>query len=488
MMSRRRSLVGAVSRGTQRFLVYLCVAALVAPVPAHAKRSKRTSEATRDRDGRGGEPGVDTQSTAESIDSEQAGDTGVFTDGPAAHGDQVVDPAELPGRYVAPPVFGSEGEIDEHVHVRQGDTLEHILLMKGIGPSEAYPWLRAAQGAYDLRLVKPKRGFTLHFDRATRQLESVRYEIDGSSLLTLERRPDGTVVGRREALPYFVELKGVAGRIEHGLKPDALEAGVPPEVSSELVDIFGWDLDVGANLHPGDEFRIIYENMWETGKAVPSPGKILGAQVVTNGTTLTAVLFENEDGSGGYYTPEGQALSRDFLRYPLEFRSISSEFSMARYHPILHRWRPHRGVDLAAPRGTAVRAVADGWVKEADWMGGLGRAVQLEHMGDRITTYGHLSEIAPGIQEGATVERGQVIGYVGSTGLATGPHLHYEVEEGGMHLDPMQFEVEPEDPVDSQARRRFDKVRASVVRQLAGLPAADRPWSVSLSSASLRPQ
>ena len=472
MMSRRRSLVGVVPRGTHRFLVFLCVAAILSPSLTHAKRGKRAAEAARDGDDRGADLGLDTGSG----------------DQPAERGDEVVDPAQLPARDESTTAFGSEGEWDEHVHVQRGDTLEHILLMKGLGSAEAYPWLRAAQGAYDLRLVKPKRGFTLHFDRATRQLESVRYEIDDSSLLSLERRSDGTVVGRREALPYFVEVKGVAGRIDRGLKSDSTQAGVPPEVTSDLVDIFGWSIDVGANLHPGDEFRIIYENMWETGKSAPSPGKILGAQVVTNGTTLTAVLFENEDGTGGYYTPDGQALSRDFLRYPVEFRSISSEFSMARYHPILHRWRPHRGVDLAASRGTPVRAVADGWVKEADWMGGLGRAVRIEHMGDRVTTYGHLNEIAPGIKDGATVERGQVIGYVGSTGLATGPHLHYEVEEGGEHLDPMEFEVEPENPVDAQARRRFDKVRASVVRQLAGLPVTDRPWSVSLSAASFRPE
>ncbi len=230
-------------------------------------------------------------------------------------------------------------------------------------------------------------------------------------------------------------------------------AGLPAEVASELVDIFGWDIDVGANLNPGDEFRIIYENMWETGKSAPSPGKNLGAEIVTHGVPFTAVLFEGDDGcrAGGYYAPDGRALSRDFLRYPVEFREISSEFSASRYHPILHRWRPHKGVDLAAPRGTPVRAVADGWVKIAGWMGGLGRAVSLEHVGDRVTTYGHLSDIAPGIQEGASVEQGQVIGYVGSTGLATGPHLHYEVEEGGVALDPMIFEVEPDDPVADQS-------------------------------------
>jgi murein DD-endopeptidase MepM/ murein hydrolase activator NlpD len=475
MMSRRRSLVGVLPRGIAPYLVLLCAASMIVPSFVSAKRGRGPT--VSDGDDQDANRNGDTDGAA----SEQAQ--------PAVSSDVVVDPAEVPERRAQPaPVFGSEGDIDEHVHVRRGDTLDHILLLKGIGPSEAYPWLRAAQGAYDLRLVKPKRGFTLHFDRATHQLESVRYEIDDRSLLTLERRSDGTVVGRREALPYFVEVKGVAVRIEHGLKQDTMEAGLPAEVASELVDIFGWDLDVGANLSPGDEFRIIYENLWETGKAVPSPGQILGAEIVTHGVPLTAVLFENEDGSGGYYAPDGHALSRDFLRYPVEFREISSEFSVARYHPILHRWRPHKGVDLAAPRGTPVRAVADGWVKTAGWVGGLGRAVSLEHVGDRVTTYGHLSAIAPGIQEGAAVEQGQVIGYVGSTGLATGPHLHYEVEEGGIALDPMMFQVEPDDPVADPVRRKFDRVRASVTRSLASLPMNDRPSAVSLSANTLRPE
>lgn len=471
MMSRRRSLVGVLPCGTAPLLVLVCMVSMCLPSLAPAKRWRSAAKAgdddrSVDRNGDAGEPAASDQ--------------------PAA-GDVVVDPSEASARPLPPPpVFGSAGDVDEHVHVRQGDTLDHILLLKGIGPSEAYPWLRAAQGAYDLRLVKPKRGFTLHFDRATRQLESVRYEIDDHSLLTLERRPDGTVVGRREALPYFVEVKGIAGRIDRGLKQDTMEAGLPPEVASDLVDIFGWDLDVGANLNPGDEFRIIYENLWETGKSTPSPGKILGAEIVTRGVPLIAVLFETEDGSGGYYAPDGHALSRDFLRYPVEFREISSEFSVARYHPILHRWRPHKGVDLAAPRGTPVRAVADGWVKEAGWMGGLGRAVSLEHVGDRVTTYGHLSDIAPGIQDGASVEQGQVIGYVGSSGLATGPHLHYEVEEGGVALDPMIFQVEPDDPVAEPFRRKFDRVRASLTRSLASLPVSDRPSAVSLSANTLR--
>ena len=386
------------------------------------------------------------------------------------------------GRDVATPAYASSGGYDVHVHVRRGDSLEYILAMKGLGPAESAPWVYAARGVYDLRKVRPKRGFTLQFDRTSGELKAVRYEIDNRTLLTLERRQDGLIDARREALPYFVQTRAIAGRIDQGLKSDTAAAGLPEQLVSELVDIFGWDMDVGANLSPGDEFRIIYEAMWEPGKAAPMGGKILGAQIVSRGYPFTAVLFERSDGSGGYYRPDGQAWSRDFLRYPVEFREISSEFSGSRYHPILHRWRPHRGVDLAAPRGTPVRAAADGWVKDARFMGGLGRAVRLEHAGDRVTTYGHLNEIAPGIAPGSQVERGQVIGYVGATGHATGPHLHYEVEQAGVNLDPMQFEAQRDQPVSPPVRREFEKVRVAVTTQLAKLPVTARPSAVSLSS------
>ncbi len=476
MMSRRRSHVGVSQHGV-RSVVFLCVTTLLMPSLAGA-RSRRSAGAGPDSLGEE-ESRRDTTTPAATFDD--------GTPGSAEPGPSDV-PAEPPATHESrsEATFGVSGEVDEHVHIRRGDTLEHILLLKGLGAAESAPWLRAAQGVYDLRLVQPKRGFSLKFDRATRQLESVRYEIDGRSLLVLQRGADGyTVTGHREALPYFVEVKGAAGRIERGLREDTMEAGVPPGIASEMVDIFGWDLDVGARLAPGDEFRVIYENLWETGKSEATPGKILGAEIITRGQPLTAVLFESEDGSGGYYRPDGGALSRDFLRYPLEYREISSEFSMNRYHPILHRWRPHMGVDLAAPRGTPVRAVADGWVKDAGWMGGLGRAVRLEHMGDRVTTYGHLVEVAPGIKEGVTVEQGQVIGYVGSTGLATGNHLHYEVEEGGTVLDPMEFQAEPDSPVADQQRRAFDRVRAKVTRSLASLTVNDRPTAVSLSAAEV---
>ena len=376
---------------------------------------------------------------------------------------------------------GTRGSAAEHLNVRRGDTLEAILAERGIGTAEARPWLAAAARVYDLRRIHPRRSVNLTFDRATHALEAVRYQIDGRTLLVLEAREDGTIAARRELLPYFVEVKGVAGRIERGLREDAVESGVPARIVSDLADIFGWDVDVAGDLRPGDEFRVVYEDIWQTGGARPEPGNVLGAEIVSRGRATTAVFFEDADGNGGYYRPSGEALSRTFLRYPLEFTEITSDFSLLRRHPILHIFRPHLGVDFAAPRGTPVRAVADGMVSFAGRLKELGRCVRIGHAGALTSCYGHLSGIAPGVQMGAAVKRGQLIGYVGATGLATGPHLHYALDRDGEYVDPLALTGAIEQPVPASARRAFERVQAEMIRQLAALPEMAHPLTVTLS-------
>jgi murein DD-endopeptidase MepM/ murein hydrolase activator NlpD len=380
----------------------------------------------------------------------------------------------------ATPSRGSRGITEEHVHLRRGDTLETVLAAQGVGPHEALPWIAAARDVYDLRLLRPRRGLTLRFDRATRTLEAIHCELDDRSLLVLERRGEG-IHAERARLPYFIEVKGIAGRIDRGLREDAAAAGVPGRVVAQLADIFGWELDLDGGLRPGDQFRVLYENSWQTGDPHPEAGSVLGATIVTGGHEIVAVYFEDPDGNGGYYSPGGEPLSRDVLRYPVEFTEITSEFTPSRPHPILGRSRPHLGVDFAAPVGTPVRAVAGGTVSEAGWAGELGRCVRLDHPGALTTTYGHLSRFAAGVRAGAPIERGQVIGYVGATGLATGPHLHFAIDRDGQYVDPMSLTATSSTRLPVAIRPAFDRVERAVRRQLAALPATTHPLTVSLS-------
>jgi murein DD-endopeptidase MepM/ murein hydrolase activator NlpD len=359
--------------------------------------------------------------------------------------------------------------IEEHLHVRRGDTLGSLLAARGVGAREAQRWIAAASEVFDVRRLRPRRALTLRFERSTRTLVAIRYEIDSRAQLVLEGGAGG-IRAQRTSLPYFVEVKGAAGVIEQGLREDALEAGVPERVVSALADIFGWDLDVANDLLAGDEFRVLYENTWQAGELDPEPGNVLGAELVTHGRRLTAVFFEDEDGRGAYYRPDGSAVSRELLRYPLEFTEITSRFSLVRRHPILRVRRPHLGVDFAAPHGTAVRAVASGVVESAGWVHQLGKTVRIEHAGGLESVYGHLRRVAAGVSAGTRVEQGQIVGYVGATGLATGPHLHFATYREGEYVDPLTLTAEMQASVPDVARSAFARVQTAVRHHLATLP------------------
>jgi murein DD-endopeptidase MepM/ murein hydrolase activator NlpD len=354
-----------------------------------------------------------------------------------------------------------------HVHLERGDTLVGVLGKHGVDVTEAHVWATAAGDAFNLRHMRPGQGLSMRFKALSRQLTEIRYEIDARSLLVVERTSGG-LVGRRETLPYVTETRGVGGEITRDLWQDVVDAGAPPEIAAQLVDILGWDIDF-SRLQPGDEFRVLYENLWIVGAKEGMAGKVVAAQFVSGGHEVTAVLFEDADGRGGYYRPDGPAVGRHFLRYPLEFSRISSTFTHRRFHPVLRRYRPHLGIDFAAPRGTPVRATADGRVTTAGWLSGLGRTVRIDHRDGLRSTYGHLNGIASRIRPGTAVKRGQVIGYVGSTGLATGPHLHYAMQRKGTYVDPLSLRGMSATPVATMSRRAFMRVRDTVSVQLARL-------------------
>jgi murein DD-endopeptidase MepM/ murein hydrolase activator NlpD len=473
-VSKARNLVG-------KLLAFVCLGVLLVPTIVNAKGTKRTSRSSKRT------PVVDTPKSKKSGQAHTAKKTSR-----ASRSVRTPSRASRPGKRYAKRSHrvrharaGARGTVDEHIHVRKGDTVENILAARGVGITEAREWIEATAGVFDLTKIRPRQGLTLRFDRETHALESIRYEVDQRNLLVAEQAGDG-ITARLEDLPYFVEVKGIAGTIERGLRDDTVAAGVPARIAADIADIFGWDVNVETGLSPGDEFRVIYENIWQVGMTVPQAGKVLAAELVVGGKRQTAVLFENEDGEGGYYAPGGEAVSRIFLRYPVEYTEITSEFSLDRFHPIRRERRPHWGVDLAAPYGTAVRAAATGVVSVSGWETGLGNCVRIDHPGDVASTYGHLSKIAPAVVAGAQVERGQVIGYVGSTGLSTGPHLHYELRRSGEHVDPLEFTCEKEPSIAAPLVKQFDRAKREVVRQLAALPRDRQPTSVSLSATLLQ--
>jgi len=263
----------------------------------------------------------------------------------------------------------------------------------------------------------------------------------------------------RDSAPGQFELRVAyaAGTIEHSLFQAGQAAGLSDEIILTLVDIFGWDIDFALEVQAGDTFSVIYEEKYLHGRRI-ADGAVLAAEFSNRGEVHRAIGFRDRSGRIEYYTPEGRNVRRPFLRTPVKYSRVSSSFSAARHHPILKVSRAHRGVDYAAPEGTPVRATASGRVAYAGWNGGYGNLVIIDHGRGYRTLYAHLSRFRPGLRAGQRLRQGAIVGYVGQTGLATGPHLHYEFQVNGVHQDPLAFEPRVATTVPPALRPRFERV------------------------------
>jgi murein DD-endopeptidase MepM/ murein hydrolase activator NlpD len=238
----------------------------------------------------------------------------------------------------------------------------------------------------------------------------------------------------------------------------------------QVARIFATDIDFHTDLRRGDRVSVAYEMIYDSGELV-APGRILAAEFVNDGHAYQAVLFRDDEGVDGYYSPDGANRAKAFLRSPVEFSRVSSGFG-GRFHPIFRNWRAHTGVDFAAPRGTRVIASADGQVISAGPRGGYGNAIEIKHGGGITTLYGHLSGFASGIRAGTRVRQGEPIGYVGSTGYATGPHLHYEFKISGAHQDPLRVALPKAEPVPERLRARFLSIASEARARIDRVSAA----------------
>lgn len=328
--------------------------------------------------------------------------------------------------------------IERHVTVRRGDTFASLLQLYDVDLREALAWHGGTRKTFNLAKLSPGRSLTLFFERETWMLAAIEYRIDSLNVLVAERGVDREVRARVARIPSATELRILAGTLESNMAADCSAAGIPPRITTELADIYAWEIDF-EKLQRGDQFRVVYEvAIGEDGDVVQT-GRVLAAVIESRGRLHTALLHTAEDGTQSYYDLQGRSLDRGLLRYPLEYTRITSGFSSSRLHPILARHRAHQGVDFAAPQGTPVRAMADGVVVYAGWQGQLGRAVRIDHAAPSRyeSVYGHFSRIASTVREGRRVRKGEIIGYVGRTGLATGPHLHLELLVDGQHVNPL---------------------------------------------------
>jgi len=347
--------------------------------------------------------------------------------------------------------------------VRRGDSLARLLAREGVGPRTVHALVTSGREARRLRRLRPGERILLARD-GDGTVTALRYPMGPERTLEVRREGDGY---RARLLQHPLERRQAhaAGVIEDSLFTAAQRAGLSDRLTMALAGIFGWDIDFALDLRPGDRFRVIYEVLYRDGERV-GEGEILAAEFVNRGRVHRAVRYTDPEGRTGYYTPEGRSVRRAFLRTPVAFTRISSRFRLRRRHPVLNRIRAHRGVDYAAPRGTPVKATGDGKVIFRGRKGGYGKVVMIRHGARYVTVYAHLSRFARGLRAGRRVRQGQVIGYVGATGLATGPHLHYEFRVDGVHRNPLTVRLPAARPVPARYREDFRRRTAPLVAAL----------------------
>jgi len=357
--------------------------------------------------------------------------------------------------------------------VRPSDTAESLLARLDVNDAAAAAFLRQDALARTQVLGAPGRTVSAETTDGRNLLRlKVRWAVDNASFqrLVVERQPDGSFASTIETAPLVASLRVGSGSIRSSLFQAADEAGISDAVTTQMVDIFAGDIDFHRNLRVGDRFAVVYETLEADGEPMRT-GRVVSAQFVNAGRTLEAVWFQQPGQRGGYFDFDGRSLERTFLASPMEITRITSGFKM-RFHPIHKTWRAHTGVDYGAPTGSPVRTVGDGSVDFAGWQNGYGNVVQVDHGNGDSTLYAHLSRVD--VRKGQRVERGQRIGAVGSTGWATGPHLHFEFREKGALKDPLEVARRhaPAVELTAQAREQFNRMAGTMRTQLAAVAAS----------------
>ncbi len=353
-------------------------------------------------------------------------------------------------------------EVVTEVSISKGDTIYEIMRDLGVSPQEILELINASKRILNLKRIAPGRVLKTTF--LDSKLSGLEYPIDDENLLVVESSSSGYKTFKRE-IEFDTREVFAQGEIKNSLYEDGRKAGLDPEIIMALADIFAWEIDFSVDIREKDSFKLIYEEGSYEGEVVKR-GPVAVAQFNNKGKLFTAVKFKDGDGHEDYYDLNGNSLRKQFLKSPLNYRRISSYFSRKRFHPILKKYRPHHGIDYAAPSGTPVTATGDGKVVYSGWKKGYGRFIVIKHNGTYSTAYGHLSRIAKRTKKGRYVKQGQVIGYVGSTGISTGPHLHYEFRVNDKSVNPLGRKFPPAKPLNKKYKKEFDLVKEALLDKI----------------------
>lgn len=347
--------------------------------------------------------------------------------------------------------------------VARGDSLALIFSRSGVSSVELHKLMTLGAAVNTLKRIYPGQTLNLLADAEGRLLE-LRYEESHTRGLHVRREGDSFSATTIHRIPDR-QTAHASAVIESSLFLAGQKARLPDVMIMDLAGIFGWDVDFALDIRQGDRFTVLYDELYLDGERI-GEGNILAAEFVNQGQVFRAVRYTDADGRTDYYTPDGHSLRKAFLRTPVEFSRISSGFNLKRKHPVLNRIRAHKGVDYAAPQGTPIKVTGDGRVVFRGVKGGYGNVVIVQHGSTYSTLYAHLSGFARGVNTGTRVRQGQTIGYLGMTGLATGPHLHYEFLVNGKHRNPLTVKFPDAAPIDKRFRPDFQKQAQTLMAQL----------------------
>ena len=349
------------------------------------------------------------------------------------------------------------------VTIKSGDSLAGIFSRLGIPPRQLHDLLEQGGAANNLKKIYP--GQTLRLMTSDSQgLVKLTYQIDKLSTLEIVHEGNDFTISTTHLTPERRQISA-SGIIDSSLFVAGQKAKLSDNLTMELANIFAWDVDFALDIRKGDQFTVLYEELFLDGESI-GHGEILAAEFVNHGKRYQAVRYTDASGKTDYYSLDGKSMRKTFLRSPVEFSRISSRFSLGRKHPILNRIRAHKGVDYAASRGTPIKATGNGKIVHRGKKGGYGNTIVIQHGSTYSTLYAHMSRFRSGLKTGRKVKQGQTIGYVGSSGLATGPHLHYEFRVNDAHRDPLKVKFPGADPLNKKYMDDFNAKAENLMAQI----------------------